>query len=130
MSTSVQKFIYSQKFHPLVGMTYDTKTNHTRTIDELLRDRKGICFDFVNYLYFKNGKTGHCYFMWFNNKDMNTHTIYVTDDMYKIEATPNPDEGKLRVVYIDRIPSVESVVKRLVRQMTDGRCYHKSEPLY
>ena len=31
----------------LLGFTYDSNTYRTRDINTLLKDRKGICFDFV-----------------------------------------------------------------------------------
>lgn len=40
----------------LLGFTYDSNTYRTRDINTLLKDRKGICFDFVNYLYYKYNK--------------------------------------------------------------------------
>ena len=40
----------------LLGFTYDSNTYRTRDINTLFKDRKGICFDFVNYLYHKYNK--------------------------------------------------------------------------
>ena len=119
-------FYYSKDNAELLGYSYDNKTNKTRTINKLIADKKSICFDFVNYLYNKYNKTGKCYFAWFNNKAGNTHTIYITEDGYYIEATP-PASGKLTSIYCSRC-TAKDVFNDMAKRMSTG--YWKDSPRY
>ena len=111
----------------LLNFTYDSNASKTRDIKTLLKDKKGICFDFVNYLYHKYGKKGKCYFMWFNNKQGSTHTIYITEDNYYIEATP--EEGKpLDYIYIKKVTDVLEIAKNMADQIATG--YWKNSPKF
>ena len=38
----------------LLNFTYDSSAYKTRDIKTLFKDKKGICYDFVNYLYHKS----------------------------------------------------------------------------
>lgn len=115
-------------YSELLGMTYDPVATHTRTVSQLLRERKGICFDFVNYLYQKNNCQGECYFLWFNDKSRSTHTIYIDPKGYWIEATP--DSGiPLQEVRRNKIP-LKKIISQLVKQRTGGVRYADDNPLY
>ena len=102
----------TDKYKEIIGFTYDNNANYTKPIDELLKSKKGICYDFVNYLYHKN-KGGDCYFIHFNNKEHSTHTFYMLNGNW-IEATPKTDEP-LKFIPVEKC-SVNDVVKRLVAQ--------------
>ena len=106
-------------------MSYDDNQDYTKTISQLLKTRKGICFDFVNYIYHKNNKTGRCFFIWYNNKDFSTHTIYIDEDNYRIEATPPAND-----IYVKKIENIEDEIERLALQATHGKRNDKDEPLY
>jgi len=111
----IEKYTYENR--ELLHFKYDNNTTKTRTIKKLLKDKKGICFDFVNYLYHKYNKKGKCYFMWFNNKQGSTHTIYITVDGYYIEATP-PSSGELKEIYVTKIKNVNELAENLSKQFS------------
>jgi hypothetical protein len=65
--------------------------------------------------------------MWFNNKQGSTHTIYITDDGFYIEATP-PTEGSLDYIYVAKVNNIKDIVKNMAKQCTD--MYWKDSPRY
>ena len=111
----------------LLGFTYDLNTYRTRDINALFKDRKGICFDFVNYLYHKYNKKGKCYFMWFNNQQGNTHTIYITEDGYYIEVTPN-EKKPLDHIYVEKVENIIKLADNMADQIVTG--YWKDSPKF
>ena len=106
----------ADRYSELIGFRYDHNAKSTRNIEHFVKDKKGVCFDFVNYIYHKNNKKGKCYFIHYNNRIHNTHTFYISDDGYYIEATPPNDI--LKHIYIEKI-TVDKLVKRLVQQNVD-----------
>lgn len=111
----------------LLNFTYDSSAYKTRDIKTLFKDKKGICYDFVNYLYHKYNKKGKCYFMWFNNRQGSTHTIYITEDNYYIEATPE-EEKPLDYIYVEKVTNVLELAKNMANQIVTG--YWKDSPKF
>ena len=107
----------AQAIQNLIGFSYDNKTDKTRNVKNFLEDKKGICFDFVNYLYSVNKKC-QCYFVWFNNKESSTHTFIILNGYY-IETTPETNrKNTLSSIYIEKA-TPENIIKRL--QLADDR---------
>lgn len=111
----------------LLNFTYDLSAYKTRDIKTLFKDKKGICYDFVNYLYHKYNKKGKCYFMWFNNRQGSTHTIYITEDNYYIEATPE-EEKPLDYIYVEKVTNILELAKNMANQIATG--YWKDSPKF
>lgn len=65
----------------LLNYKYDHSATHTRSRVEFMKDKKGICFDFVNYIYYKLDKKPSCYFI-YGNKNNNTHTFCILDSTW------------------------------------------------
>lgn len=121
-------YIDPKRYDELLGFKYDLSATTTRSINRLMKDRRGICFDFVNYLYYKNNGYGDCYFIYFNNERHSTHTFYFING-YLIEATPNPNEP-LNDIYIAKM-SLKDNIESLVSQNVDMKnLYNKNDPPY
>jgi hypothetical protein len=118
-----------QRFSELLGMTYNSQAVYTLTDKQLLIQRTGICFDFVNYLFRKDKRKGHCYFIWFNALHGPTHTIYIDPQGYRLEATPENNGMPLEYIYVERKP-VNKIVQQLVTQVTGGIAYDSENPLF
>jgi len=62
---------------------YDEDTTHTRPMKEFMQEKTGVCYDTVNYMYFKTGEVGDCYYITANTPknrkilrdNLSNHTI-------------------------------------------------------
>lgn len=119
----------AQAIQNLIGFSYDNKTDKTRNVKNFLEDKKGICFDFVNYLYSINKKC-QCYFVWFNNKESSTHTFIILNGYY-IETTPETNrKNTLSSIYIEKA-TPENIIKRMAKQRVDFKnLYYKDDKPY
>ena len=68
-----------QMFNELNKFKYDNDDKTTKPVKEYKQKKKGICYDFVNYIYHKNDKV-KCYFI-YTNKGNNTHTFALLNDI-------------------------------------------------
>lgn len=69
-----------QMFPELNEFKYDFDAKTTKPVKEFLLSKKGICYDFVNYIYHKNNNV-KCYFI-YTNKGNNTHTFALLNDIW------------------------------------------------
>ena len=69
-----------QMFPELNEFKYDFDAKTTKSVKEFLFKKKGICYDFVNYIYYKNNNV-KCYFI-YTNKGNNTHTFALLNDIW------------------------------------------------
>ena len=69
-----------QMFPELNEFKYDFDAKTTKPVKEFVLSKKGICYDFVNYIYYKNHKV-KCYFI-YTNKGNNTHTFALLNDIW------------------------------------------------
>lgn len=76
MSVSYNKLLFPE----LDEFEYDFDAKETKTVDEFFSNKKGICYDFVNYIYHKNANA-KCYFI-YTNKNNNTHTFALINDVW------------------------------------------------
>lgn len=65
----------------LLNYNYDFDTNKTRNYEQFIKDKKGICYDFVNYIYYKLNKKPKCYFI-YGNKTNDTHTFCIYNGIW------------------------------------------------
>ena len=65
--------------------------------------------------------------MWFNNQQGNTHTIYVTEDDYYIEATPE-EKKPLDYIYVEKVESIIKLVDNMADQIVTR--YWKDSPKF
>jgi hypothetical protein len=98
-------------FEELKSFSYKD-SDVTKTVQEFIKTKSGICYDFVNYIHNKNNKA-KCYF-WYHKDGNRTHTFAIIDGVW------------CEYAWIGNVGERKSTVDNVVKELC--KSYNISDP--